>query len=64
VGAMTDSSTDIDVRGKVLGIAMKMVTSGNVKQVLSFLEKDLVKTIEQDYENVAPTQSYILMIEY
>jgi coatomer subunit beta len=53
VGAMTDSSTDIDVRGKVLGIAMKMVTSGNVKQVLSFLEKDLVKTIEQDYENVA-----------
>lgn len=33
-------------------IALKMVTSANVNQVLGFLEKELVKTIEQDYENV------------
>jgi coatomer subunit beta len=50
---MTDSSTDIDVRGKALGIALNMATSGNIKEVLSFLEKDLIKTIEQDYENVS-----------
>jgi hypothetical protein len=29
-----------------------MVTSRNVEEVISLLKKDLVKTVEQDYEKV------------
>jgi coatomer subunit beta len=46
------SSPDIDVRNKALEIALKMVTSRNVEQVISLLKKDLIKTVEQDYEKV------------
>ena len=46
------SSPDIDVRNKALEIALKMVTSRNVEEVIGLLKKDLIKTIEQDYEKV------------
>jgi coatomer subunit beta len=46
------SSPDIDVRNKALEIALKLVTSRNVEQVISLLKKDLIKTVEQDYEKV------------
>ena len=47
-------SPDIDVRNKALEIALKMVTSRNVEEVISLLKKDLIKTIEQDYEKIYP----------
>jgi len=46
------SSPDIDVRNKALEIALKMVTSKNVEEVIGLLKKDLIKTVEQDYEKV------------
>jgi len=46
------SSPDIDVRNKALEIALNMVTSRNVEEVIGLLKKDLVKTVEQDYEKV------------
>jgi coatomer subunit beta len=42
------------VRGKALEIALKMVTSKNVEEVIDLLKKDLIKTVEQDYEKVCP----------
>jgi coatomer subunit beta len=48
------SSPDLDVREKVLQIALKMVTSRNVEDVIGLLKKDLTRTIEQDYEKVYP----------
>ncbi|KAI8840534.1 coatomer beta C-terminal region-domain-containing protein [Chytridium lagenaria] len=44
------SSPDIDVRRKVLKIAMQMCSSRNIDEVVSFLKKDLLKTLDQDYE--------------
>jgi len=46
------SSPDLDVRNKALEIALKLVTSRNVEEVISLLKKGLVKTIEEDYEKV------------
>jgi hypothetical protein len=40
------------VRKKALQIALRMVTNRNVEEVLGLLKKDLVKTVEQDYEKV------------
>ena len=48
------SSPDIDVRNKALEIALKMVTSRNVEEVIGLLKKDLIKTIEEEYEKVLP----------
>jgi len=47
------SSPDLDVRNKALEIALKMVTSRNVEEVISLLKKDLIKTVEQDYEKAS-----------
>ncbi|KAI7870146.1 adaptin N terminal region-domain-containing protein [Spinellus fusiger] len=44
------SSPDIDVRRKALGVAMDMVSSRNVQQVILFLKKELTKTHDQEYE--------------
>jgi len=49
------SSPDIDVRNKALEIALTMVTSRNVEEVISLLKKDLIKTVEQDYEKATAT---------
>ncbi|KAI9250918.1 adaptin N terminal region-domain-containing protein [Phascolomyces articulosus] len=44
------SSPDIDVRRKALRIAMSLVSSRNVQEVILFLKKELVKTHDQEYE--------------
>ena len=44
------SSPDIDVRKKALDIAMDMVSSKNVEEVVMLLKKELAKTVDQDYE--------------
>ncbi|ORY92240.1 adaptin N terminal region-domain-containing protein [Syncephalastrum racemosum] len=44
------SSPDIDVRRKALRIAMELVSSRNVQEVILFLKKELVKTHDQEYE--------------
>ncbi len=46
------SSPDIDVRKKALSIALEMVSSKNVEEVVMLLKKELSKTIDQDYEKV------------
>lgn len=44
------TSPDIDVRKKALDIAMDMVSSKNVEEVVMLLKKELAKTVDQDYE--------------
>ena len=44
------SSADIDVRRKALEIALEMVSSKNVEEVVLLLKKELSKTVDQDYE--------------
>ncbi|KAJ1565826.1 coatomer subunit beta [Nowakowskiella sp. JEL0078] len=44
------SSPDIEVRRKCLDIALEMVSSRNVDEVVGFLKKELVKTHEGEYE--------------
>jgi coatomer subunit beta len=44
------SSPDLDVRRKALGIAMEMVSSKNVQEVIMLLKKELSKTVVEQYE--------------
>lgn len=46
------SSPDIDVRKKALEIAMEMVSSKNVEEVVMLLKKELSKTVDEQYEKV------------
>ncbi|KAG8811073.1 coatomer subunit beta [Serendipita sp. 399] len=48
LGVLT--STDMEVRRKAVKIALSMVTSRNVQDVVLFLKKQLTKTLEQEYE--------------
>ncbi|KEZ46746.1 Coatomer subunit beta [Scedosporium apiospermum] len=44
------SSPDIDVRRKALTLALEMVSSKNVEEVVLLLKKELSKTVDQEYE--------------
>ncbi|KAF8488690.1 putative coatomer complex beta chain [Gautieria morchelliformis] len=44
------SSPDMEVRRKALNIALRMVSSRNVDEVVGLLKKQLTRTLEQDYE--------------
>ncbi|KAL4905972.1 hypothetical protein BDW74DRAFT_152368 [Aspergillus multicolor] len=44
------SSPDIDVRRKALGIALEMVSSKNVEEIVMLLKKELSKTVDEQYE--------------
>lgn len=44
------SSPDIDVRRKALGIALEMVSSKNVEEIILLLKKELSKTVDEQYE--------------
>ncbi|KAI9857407.1 MAG: coatomer subunit beta [Vezdaea acicularis] len=44
------SSPDIDVRRKALNLALEMVSSKNVEEVVMLLKKELAKTVDQEYE--------------
>jgi coatomer subunit beta len=46
------SSPDLDVRRKALELAMEMVSSKNVEEVILLLKKELGKTIDEQYEKV------------
>jgi coatomer subunit beta len=46
------SSSDIDVRKKAINIALDIVSSRNVKEVVGFFKKELLKTLEKDHDNV------------
>jgi len=43
-------SPDIAVRKRAVGIALEMVSSRNVEEVVGFLKKELTKTLDQDYD--------------
>ena len=44
------SSPDLDVRRKALELAMEMVSSKNVEEVVLLLKKELSKTVDEQYE--------------
>ncbi|CAN6671048.1 coatomer subunit beta [Trichomonascus vanleenenianus] len=44
------SSPDLDVRKKALGIALHMVGSKNVEDVVKLFKNELAKTVHQDYD--------------
>lgn len=44
------SSPDLDVRKKALELAMDMVSSKNVEEVVLLLKKELAKTVDEQYE--------------
>jgi vesicle coat complex subunit len=47
------SSQDMEVKRKALGIALEMVSSRNVEDVVLVLKKQLTSTMEQDYDKVS-----------
>lgn len=54
------SSPDIDVRRKALGLAMEMVSSKNVDEVVMLLRKELQKTVDEQYEKNAEYRSLLI----
>lgn len=46
------SSPDIDVRKKALNLALEMISSKNVEEVVLLLKKELSKTLDEQYEKV------------
>lgn len=55
------SSPDIDVRKKALDLALEMISSKNVEEVVLLLKKELSKTIDEQYEKVKFQSGYRLM---
>ncbi|CAE6423084.1 unnamed protein product, partial [Rhizoctonia solani] len=51
-------SPDMDVRRKCLGIALGMVTSRNVEEVVGLLKKALARTTEAEAEKIPGTTEY------
>ena len=51
------TSPDIDVRKKALAIALDMVSSKNVEDVVLLLKKELSKTVDEQYEKVSAPHS-------
>jgi coatomer subunit beta len=46
------SSPDLDVRRKALELALDMVSSKNIEDVVILLKKELSKTVDEQYEKV------------
>ena len=57
------SSPDIDVRRKALDLALEMVSSKNVEEVVMLLKKELSKTVDEQYEKVDWTRQPRLFID-
>lgn len=55
------SSPDIDVRKKALDLALEMISSKNVEEVVLLLKKELSKTIDEQYEKVEFQPGFELM---
>lgn len=47
------ASPDMEVRRKALAIALEMISSKNVEEVVGFLKKELVKTLDGQFEKVS-----------
>ncbi|KAI2611929.1 Coatomer, beta subunit [Hypoxylon sp. NC1633] len=54
------TSPDIDVRRKALTIALEMVSSKNVEEVILLLKKELSKTVDQEYEKNAEYRQLLI----
>ena len=54
------SSPDLDVRRKALNLALEMVSSKNVEEVVLLLKKELSKTVDEQYEKVRHTDGQTL----
>ena len=54
------SSPDLDVRRKALNIALEMVTSRNVEEVVLLLKKELMKTVDEQYEKNSEYRSLLI----
>lgn len=52
INAVYIISPDIEVRRKAIRIALEMVSSRNVQEVVLFLKKELSKTQDDAYEKV------------
>ena len=50
------ASPDMDVRRKALNLALEMVSSKNVDEVVMLLKKELQKTVDEQYEKVCKSQ--------
>ncbi|KAF2255801.1 coatomer subunit beta [Trematosphaeria pertusa] len=56
------SSPDLDVRKKALNIALEMVTSRNVEEVVLLLKKELMKTVDEQYEKNSEYRSLLISV--
>lgn len=54
------SSPDLDVRRKALSIALEMVSSKNVQEVIMLLKKELTKTVDEQYEKNAEYRQLLI----
>ncbi|PVG02481.1 putative coatomer complex beta chain [Serendipita vermifera] len=54
------TSSDMEVRRKAVKIALNMVTSRNVQDVVLFLKKQLTKTLEQEHEKNAEYRQLLI----
>lgn len=54
------SSTDLDVRKKALHIAMEMISSRNVEEVVLLLKKELMKTVDEQYDKNSEYRSILI----
>jgi coatomer subunit beta len=54
------SSTDLDVRKKALHIAMDMISSRNVEEVVLLLKKELMKTADEQYDKNSEYRSILI----
>lgn len=53
------ASPDMEVRRKALAIALEMVSSRNVVEVVGFLKKELVRTLDGQFEKVGFVFSWL-----
>jgi coatomer subunit beta len=54
------SSPDLDVRRKALELALDMVSSKNVEEVVMLLKKELSKTVDEQYEKNTEYRSLLI----
>ena len=54
------ASPDMDVRRKALNLALEMVSSKNVDEVVMLLKKELQKTVDEQYEKVCRINTILL----
>ncbi|KAL1408249.1 coatomer subunit beta [Vanrija albida] len=54
------SSQDMEVKTKAIGIALQMVTSRNVEDVVLFLKKQLQSTLDQDWDKNAEYRQLLI----